>query len=55
MRPLLHVDHEGRVIEANCTCEFFKKHHLTRGPCEHILALRLAHMRRLEEEDRQGG
>jgi len=55
VRPLLHVDHEGRVVEANCTCEFFRKHQLTRGPCEHILALRLAHMRRLEVEDRQGG
>jgi len=51
VRPLLHVDHEGKVIEATCTCPYFKKHQLTKGPCEHILALRLAHMSKLETED----
>ena len=55
MRPLMSVDHEGHVIEATCTCGFFKKHKLTQGPCEHILALRLAHMSRLETEDKQEG
>jgi hypothetical protein len=52
VRPLLHVDVEGRIIEGSCTCAFFKKHQLTQGPCAHILALRLAHMSRLEQEDR---
>ncbi len=51
VRPLLHVDQEGRIIEGSCTCTFYKKHQLTHGPCEHILALRLAHMSRLEQED----
>jgi hypothetical protein len=51
VRPLLHVDLEGHIIEASCTCPFFKKSKLTQGPCEHILALRLAHMSRLEKED----
>ena len=51
VRPLLHVDQEGRIIEGSCTCAFYKKHQLTHGPCEHILALRLAHMSRLEQED----
>jgi hypothetical protein len=55
VRPLLHVDHEGRIVEASCTCAEYKKFQLTRGPCEHILALRLAHMHRLETEDREGG
>jgi hypothetical protein len=50
-RPMLHVDPEGLIIEGSCTCSFFKKHLLTHGPCEHILALRLAHMGRLEQED----
>jgi len=50
VRPLLHVDPEGSIIEATCTCGWFKKHKLTKGPCEHMLALRLAHMKRLEEE-----
>ena len=55
MRPLLHVDREGRIIEASCTCSYYKKHQLTQGPCAHILALRLAHMSRLEAEDQKGG
>jgi hypothetical protein len=52
VRPLMHVDHEGHIIEASCTCAFYKKFKLTHGPCEHLLALRLAHMSRLEAEDR---
>jgi hypothetical protein len=51
VRPQVHVDHEGRVIEAKCTCTEIKKNKLTKGPCEHILALRLAHMDRLAKED----
>lgn len=47
-RPLLHLDHEGAILEATCTCGYFKKHKLTKGPCEHMLALRLAHMERLK-------
>ncbi|MCC6418458.1 MAG: SWIM zinc finger family protein [Gemmataceae bacterium] len=55
VRPLVHVDHEGHVVEASCTCGHYKKYKMTRGPCEHILALRLAHMARLEQEDSEGG
>ena len=53
VRPLLHVDHVGAIIEASCTCAAYQKSKLTKGPCEHILALRLAHMSRLEAEDSQ--
>lgn len=55
VRPLLFVDHQGKIIEASCTCPFYEKYTLTRGPCEHTLALRLAHMSRLEDEDTKGG
>ncbi|MCI0458036.1 MAG: SWIM zinc finger domain-containing protein [Gemmataceae bacterium] len=55
VRPLLHVDHEGHIVEASCTCNHYKKYKMTRGPCEHVLALRLAHMARLEQEDSEGG
>lgn len=48
LRPLLHVDGAGDILEATCTCGHFKQHKLTKGPCEHVLALRLVHMRRLE-------
>lgn len=50
VRPLMSVDHEGQIMEATCTCGYWRKFKLTKGPCEHILSLRLAHMAKLEEE-----
>lgn len=50
VRPLLHLDGHGKIVDASCTCRHFAKHRLTTGPCEHVLALRLAHMDRLEQE-----
>ncbi|MGL5096590.1 MAG: SWIM zinc finger family protein, partial [Planctomycetia bacterium] len=47
LRPQLHVDHDGKIIDASCTCSYFTKHQLTKGPCEHMLALRLIHMKDL--------
>ncbi len=48
VRPRMHIDHEGRIVEASCTCRHYAKHKMTKGPCEHMLALRLAHMERIE-------
>lgn len=53
VRPQLHVDADGQIIEGSCTCRHFQSHQLTRGPCEHLLALRLAHMAKLEKDDRK--
>lgn len=50
-RPVLHADKGGAIVEATCSCPWFQKHGLMRGPCEHVLALRLGHMTRLEAED----
>jgi len=47
LRPQLHVDADGAIISGSCTCRFHSEHGLTKGPCEHLLALRLAHMSRL--------
>ncbi len=33
------VNERGRTIFATCECPFFAEHLLSRGPCEHILAL----------------
>jgi hypothetical protein len=52
VRPLITVNRKGEILEGTCTCPFFKSHGLTKGPCEHLLALRLAHMERLEAEDK---
>ncbi|APR75441.1 SWIM zinc finger domain protein [Minicystis rosea] len=44
-RPELLLDDDGRVKKADCTCAFFRKHQLKEGPCEHLVALRLAEAR----------
>ena len=46
VRPLVHVDGEGRIVEGSCTCPDYRKNRLTRGPCEHIIALHLTFMDR---------
>ena len=46
-QPWLRLDGDERVVEAECTCNFFQQNRLRKGPCEHILALRLLHARRL--------
>jgi hypothetical protein len=47
VRPQLHVDADGAIVSGSCTCKHHSEHGLTKGPCEHLLALRLAHMERL--------
>lgn len=44
VRPLVHLDFNGTILDASCSCKLFEKHKLTQGPCEHILALRLLFM-----------
>ncbi len=50
VRPQLHIANTGEIIAASCTCEAMTRDGLSKGPCEHVLALRLAHMARLEQE-----
>ncbi len=50
-RTELVIEDDGRVKKADCTCAFFRKHQLKEGPCEHLIALRLAEAR--EEERRR--
>lgn len=40
-RPVLKINTEGRVLKAECTCPFFRKHKLIEGPCEHLISLRI--------------
>lgn len=40
-RPLLKINSEGRVLKADCTCSFFRKHKLKEGPCEHLISIRI--------------
>jgi hypothetical protein len=47
--PALVLDADGRVLDATCTCNFFQQNRLRRGPCEHVLALRLAQRRGIND------
>jgi predicted DNA-binding WGR domain protein len=42
-RPQMLIAEEGHVSRAECTCAFFRKQGLKAGPCEHLIALRLAY------------
>ena len=44
--PEALIDRDERLKSANCGCYFFMQNKLRMGPCEHILALRLAHNQR---------
>ncbi|HWS85584.1 MAG TPA: hypothetical protein VN282_01215 [Pyrinomonadaceae bacterium] len=46
LRPSLALDADGRMVRAECTCNWHRQHKLFRGPCEHILALRMEAARR---------
>ncbi len=52
-RPVVvtaQIDIDERLRAATCECSYFIRNRLHRGPCEHILAIRIAHARR----DREG-
>jgi hypothetical protein len=37
------LDNDGRITEAQCTCNFYKQNRLMQGPCEHMLAVLQLH------------
>ncbi len=43
--PEVLIDSDERIAEAKCTCNFYTQNKLYKGPCEHILALRISHSR----------
>jgi predicted nucleic acid-binding Zn finger protein len=45
--PTLALDGDRRLVDGQCGCRFHFQNKLRKGPCEHILALRLAHERGL--------
>jgi hypothetical protein len=45
LRPTLRLDGDQRMVFGECTCNFFQQNQLFKGPCEHLLALRLQHSR----------
>ncbi len=49
--PAFTLDLEGRVKEASCGCPHFRRSGLREGPCEHMMALRLAYARQRAAEE----
>jgi hypothetical protein len=40
--PELIIDKDERAVAGKCTCNFYVQNKLMQGPCEHMLALRIA-------------
>ena len=38
----LEIDNDERLVRATCGCNFYQQNRLRQGPCEHILAARMA-------------
>ncbi len=51
--PRFTMDLEGRVSDAWCSCPAFRRSGLREGPCEHMIALRVAYARERAERDAQ--
>lgn len=48
--PKMTFDTEQRLVQGECTCDYYGPHNkLHRGPCEHMLALRAAHRRGIDD------
>jgi hypothetical protein len=47
LAPSLLIDADLRVVRAECTCNFFQQNKLFKGPCEHMLALRIQNNRQV--------
>jgi hypothetical protein len=45
----LTFDRERRLVAGTCSCDYFIRNRLHRGPCEHMLALRAAHRRGIND------
>lgn len=43
--PTLTIDRDERIIHAECTCSWHQQNKLYKGPCEHILGLRMQQAR----------
>ena len=41
--PHITIDTDQRLVKGDCTCHFYMHNKLYKGPCEHMLALRMQH------------
>lgn len=41
-QALIRLDNDDRLVDGACSCDFFVRNRMFRGPCEHMLAIRQA-------------
>jgi hypothetical protein len=46
LQPSLTIDRDERMTRAECSCNWYLTHKLYKGPCEHMLALRMQQRRK---------
>lgn len=46
----LVINSDQRITSGECRCNFFQQNRFRKGPCEHMLALRIAHSRKSNSE-----
>jgi hypothetical protein len=44
--PTIRIDSDERIVSAECSCNWHQQNKLYKGPCEHILALRMQYNRK---------
>lgn len=47
--PQLTIDTDERIVGGECTCNFYQQNRLRKGPCEHMLALRMQFERQKDQ------
>lgn len=47
-QPVLELNADEQISDAQCTCNHFQQHRLRHGPCSHMLALRLLAQPRID-------
>ncbi len=43
--PEVLIDGDQRLVGGTCSCHFYRQNSMNKGPCEHMLALRMKHSR----------
>ena len=39
-KTMIRLDNDDRLVDGNCSCDYYVRNRMFRGPCEHMLAIR---------------
>lgn len=54
LQPVLELTADEHISDAQCSCNHYQQHRLRRGPCSHMLALRLVAQPKIDALRREG-